>query len=61
MQANEHVGQVQPATRLPDIDRVIENMPATLEVRQERTSADTPRRPHVRPPTLKPGRYGAGF
>lgn len=61
MQVNEHVGQAQQAARLPDIDRALESTLATLDTRVERTSADTSRRTSMRPPALKPGRYGAGF
>lgn len=61
MQANEHAGQVQKTTRLPDIDRVLEDTAATLETRAKRMSAEQLRRPSLRPPAPKPGRYGAGF
>jgi hypothetical protein len=61
MQVNEHAGQAQQAKRLPDIDRAFENTLATPETRVERTSADHSRRPSMRPPAPRPGRYGAGF
>ena len=61
MQVNEHTGQVQQATRLPDFDRAFQNVLATRETRVERTSAEHSHRPSMRPPAPKPVRYGAGF
>lgn len=63
MQMNELVGQVQQGTRLPDMDRALNDARTTLETRAERRGAAESRRTGTKlaGTTRMPRRYGAGF
>jgi hypothetical protein len=60
MQANEHVGQVQPGKALPDLNRAFTDAGRKARARRERREADAPREAVEAMPRM-PRRYGAGF
>ena len=61
MQVNEHTGQVQQGTRLPDIDRALSDARATSETRTGRPRVGESRRTATKPETTRKPRYGSGF
>jgi hypothetical protein len=62
MHVNEQIKQGQKATRLPDMDRALDDAPATRGSRMERRGAGESRRSDTQPATTRlPPSYGAGF
>ena len=64
MQVNEQVKQGQKATRLPDMERALDDAHATPESRTERRGAAESQRTGTGKPSegkATPRRYGVGF